>query len=100
MFALITSNDVGRFWNYLADSNSNFVVVDFISKTKQSDFLCVRGSITYNVTVHLHVLWPVFARALISCRHTANRHTHTQRTYTVQTQPHFHSNRGCVFDDS
>ena len=35
-----------------------FVVVENVSK-KQFDFLCVRGSTTYSVTVHVHVLWPV-----------------------------------------
>ena len=54
----INSNDFGRFGNYLADSHSNFVVVEIFS-SNQFDFLCVRGSNTYKVTVHVHVLWPV-----------------------------------------
>ena len=39
----INSNDFGLFWNYVADSNSNFVVMDFFQNS--SIFLCVRGSI-------------------------------------------------------
>ena len=61
----------------------NFVVVEIISK-KHFDFLCVRGPITYNVTAHVHVLWLVFTRVLIRCRHTADRHTQT--TYSAQTR--------------
>ena len=70
------------FWNYFVDSNSNFLVVQIISK-KTICFLCVRSSFTYNVTVHVHVLWLVFANVLIRCRDTAD--THTQTTYTAQT---------------
>ena len=55
----------------------------FTKKKKQVDFLCVRVSITCNVTVHVHVLWLVFTRVLIRCRHTADRHTQT--THTAQT---------------
>ena len=40
--AEINSNDFERFGNYLADSNSNFVVVEITSK-KQFDFLSVFG---------------------------------------------------------
>ena len=80
--APVNSNDFGRFVSYVADSNWNFGVVEIISK-KPFDFLCVRGSITYNVTVRAHVLWPVFTHVLIRCRHTADRHTQT--TFTVQT---------------
>ena len=63
----------------MEDSNSNFGVVDIILKKKKNDpnWLCVRGSITCSVTVHLHVLWLVFTHVLIRCRHT--------KTYTVQT---------------
>ena len=50
---------------------------------KQFDFSCVWGSFTQNVTVHVHVLWLVFTRVLIRCRHTAD--THTQTTYAAQT---------------
>ena len=35
-----------------------------------SIFSCVRISFTYNVTLHVHVLWPVFTHVLIRCRHT------------------------------
>ena len=73
MRALLNSNNFGRYGNYFADSNSNFVVVDTISK-KKNVFLCVRGSITYNATVDVHVLWLVFTHVLIRCRHT-DRHT-------------------------
>ena len=32
VWAPINSNDFGRFWTYLADSNSNFVVVEIVRK--------------------------------------------------------------------
>ena len=48
--ALINSNDFGRFWNYLEDSNLNCGVVEIISKNN-SNFLFVRGWITYNVDI-------------------------------------------------
>ena len=35
--------------------------------------MCVRGSIAYNVTVHVRVLWLVFTHVLIRCRHTVER---------------------------
>ena len=66
MWAVINSNDFGRFGNYSAGSNSNFGVVDIISKTT-IDFLRVRGSITYNVTVHIHT----------NKQHTQYIHNHT-----------------------
>ena len=52
---------------------------------KHFDFLCVRGSVTYNVTVHVHVLWPVFTHVLIRCRHTVDRHTHTYNTHSTNS---------------
>ena len=52
----IISNDFGRFGNLLADSNSSFGVVEN-SNFNDSNFWCVRGSSTHNVTVHVHVLW-------------------------------------------
>ena len=55
------SNDFG-FLNYLADSNSIFVVAEMIF-LNDSNFWCVQSSITHNVAVHVHVLWPV-------CTHT------------------------------
>ena len=58
----INPNDPERFWNHVVDSNSNFVVVEIISKFVEiiSNFLCVRSSFAHIVASHLHVLWPVF----------------------------------------
>ena len=56
--------------------------MEMISKNN-SIFLCVRGSITHNVTVHVLLLWLVFTLVLIRCRHTADRHTQT--THTAQS---------------
>ena len=47
MRAEINSNDFGRFLNYLVDSNSNFVVVEIISKT--NSIFCVFG-------IHSHTM--------------------------------------------
>ena len=45
MWALINSNDFGRLENYLADSNSNFGVVDVMSKKKKNNSIfCVFGA--------------------------------------------------------
>ena len=55
------SNDFGGFWNYLADSISNFVVAKFF--LNDSNFWCFQSPITFNETVHVHVLWLV-------CTHT------------------------------
>ena len=49
----INSNDFGVFWNYLADSNSNFVVAKIIF-LKDSNFWCV----------HVNVPWPVCTHAI------------------------------------
>ena len=46
---------------YSADSNSIFVAAEIF--LNDSNFWCVRGSITHNVAVHVHVLWLV-------CTHT------------------------------
>ena len=56
MRAETNSNDF-VFFDYLADSNSIFVVVEFFSD--DSNFWCVRESNACNETVHVHVLWPV-----------------------------------------
>ena len=45
-------------------------------------FLCVRGSFTHYVTLHVHVLWPVFAHVLM-CR---NRCRHSRQPDKQQTQ--------------
>ena len=71
----IHSNDFGRLCIYIVDSNSNFVVVEIISK-KQFVFLCVRSPFTYNVTLHVHLLWLVFTRVLMfrsRCRHSGKK---------------------------
>ena len=49
-------NPQSFFWKR-ADSSSIFVVAEFVSD--DSNFWCVRGSITCNETVDVHVLWPV-----------------------------------------
>ena len=81
------SNNFCRFGNCLADSNSNFFVEEIVSK-KGFDFLCVRNSLTYNVTVHVHVLWLVFTHLLIRCIYTVDTHKqHTAQTHhTTNTQ--------------
>ena len=76
-----TEDDSSCAMKCAADSNSNFGVLDFLSKS-QFDFLCVRVSLTHNVTAHVHVFWLVCIHVLIRCRHTADRHTQT--TYAVQ----------------
>ena len=63
MRVLINSNGFGCFGNYSADSNSNFVVAKISFFLNDSNFWCVQSSITWNETVHVHVLWPV-------CTHT------------------------------
>ena len=50
----IYSNDFGRFGNSSADSNSNFVVVDILSKSKIHIF-CVFG-------VHAHMFYEELKR--------------------------------------
>ena len=45
--AEINSNDFGRFGNYIADSNSNFVVVEIIFKN--SSMFCVFGVRTHTM---------------------------------------------------
>ena len=54
------SNDFGVFWNCLAESISIFAASQ-INFSDGSNFWCVRGSISCNETVHVHVLWPVAA---------------------------------------
>ena len=56
------SNDFGCFWDWLADSNSNFVVAKFF--LNDSNFWCVQSSITHNVAVHVPELWPVCAHRI------------------------------------
>ena len=67
VWALITSNDFSRCGNYLADPNSNFVVVEiiFLKKKTIPFFLYVRVSIAYSVIVHV---WLVFTHVLIILR--------------------------------
>ena len=69
----------GRFWNHFTDSNSNFGGPWKLFQ-KQFDFCLFKGSITCNVTVHVHELWLVFTHVLIRCRHTAVRHSQTTCT--------------------
>ena len=51
------SNNFGVFWKWWAYSNSNFVVAKMIFE--RFEFWCVQSSITHNVVVNVHVLWPV-----------------------------------------
>ena len=75
--------------NYIVDWNSNFVVVEIIFK-KQFDFLCVRSSFTHNVTLHVHMLWPVFRHVLIKCRHTVERKERDRkRDHSTTSQHHY-----------
>ena len=62
---------------------------------KLFDFLCVRSSLTYNVTVHVHVLWPVFTHVLIRCRHTVD--THTNNAHNTHMRPPYTHNVSVSF---
>ena len=74
------SNDFGRFGNYLADSYSNFSVAEIISK--KFDFLCLRDSITYNVTVHARMCCGLFSHMCYQVQ------THSRQTRTNREERH------------
>ena len=110
------SGDFGRFLDYLADSNSEFVVAEIISK-KQFDFsVCPEFIHTQCDLTLKHVLLHMYTHLLMCldrCRHTVERKekdrkrdsTTTSRHHYTHTDPHhiqmytthFHSNCGCVF---
>ena len=50
------------FLNLSADSNSMFVAANFF--LNDSHFWCDQSSITRDVAVHVHVLWPVCAHTI------------------------------------
>ena len=75
-----------------------FVVVEIISKKTIRFFVC---------SGFIHTQCDCTCACAVTCYHTCvdqvqthSRQTHTQTTYTAQTQSHFHSNCGCVLDDS
>ena len=57
----INSNDFQEFWELISRFESDFRRCGIFSN--DSNFRCVRRSVTCNETVHEHVLWPL-------CTHT------------------------------
>ena len=120
----ICSNDFWRFWNYSTDSNSNFVVAEIMSFFL--NLLRFRNSFTHHAALHLHMCCGICTHIVLMSRQmqthsrkkreieretTPPRHAttrpiqthitdrHTQTTNTADTS-HFHSNCGCVLDDT
>ena len=91
------SNDFGRFWNYLTDSNSNLVVLEkFSSKHFEVGVCSGVHSHTMGLYIVKHVLWHVYTYVLMCrdrCRHTVQRkeryrkreHHHVGTTTHIQT---------------
>ena len=52
------------FWNYFADSNSNFVVATIVCFERFEFLVCSKFNHTHHVAVHVHVLWLVCAHTI------------------------------------
>ena len=80
------------FWHYLVNVEFEFCRRGIKTKNNSIVFLCVLGSITRNVIVHVRVPCLVSTHVLI-------RQTHTNNIHSTDTS-HFHSNCCCVLDGS
>ena len=90
---LINSDDFGRFWNYLADSDSYFVVAEIISRNDSIFCACVFSGFN-------HMPCDCTCACVVACFHTCvdQMHIHSRHTSNIHSTDTSHFANQANFD--